>query len=664
MSASTRCLCLSPYRLLFLLLAAITTAGPVPAQRSSTAQPKKVGNAKTGQQQTDSLNSDRPNILWLFAEDTSPWMGCYGDPINRGATPNIDSLAERGILFSRAFVPAPVCSACRSALMGGQNQIRFNAHEHRSSRGPAKLFLPEGLKLLPQLIKENGYYTFNLGKTDYNFVWDEAVTYSLMQKSRSPVPWKTLQNHQPFFGQIQTAGGKNNTLKFPADRKVDPSTVTVPPDYPQNQLYHEVVAQHYDAIRKDDDFIGEVLRGLQESGLAENTIVVYFGDHGANNLVRHKQMPTEGGLHVPLIIAGPDPYVPATSVRDDLVNLLDLSATTLTWAGVDLPDWYEGQDLFGQKIVPRSFVAAAKDRLDHTIDRVRTIRTDRFRYTRNYKTDRVFLQPQYRDPKDYVRNLRDMYANGTLSPQLTEIYFGERPAEELYDIKSDPSQLTNLVGDKKYAEELDRHRQLLEQWLAAGDAGIGEESDEELAFQANDQKWGKAVNPEYERVRVDSDGDGLSDDWERINDRDPSDGVLRFTFDCGGWQTEGWSGSDELGNLAGRQGFLDFELASGTGTLRRGGMNLSADKNRGQFTLVARTDQPVEVELRVLSDRSKKTEKVLSFTIPAGNKWSTISSPLQTAEPWRGKITTIELGMTGQPGTRVEFDSISVRSTN
>ena len=117
-----------------------------------------------------------------------------------------------------------------------------------------------------------------------------------MQKSRNPIPWDTLKQNQPFFGQIQTAGGKNNTTKFPADRKVDPATVTVPPDYPQNQIYREVVAQHYDAIRKDDDFIGEVLPGLKHAGLADNTIIVYFGDHGANNLVRHKQMPTEGGF--------------------------------------------------------------------------------------------------------------------------------------------------------------------------------------------------------------------------------------------------------------------------------------------------------------------------------------------------------------------------------
>ena len=391
---------------------------------------------------TGASANDRPNILWLFAEDTSPWMGCYGHEVNRGQTPNIDALAAKGVRFSRAFVPAPVCSACRSAMMGGQSQIRFNAHEHRSSRGPAKLTLPSGMKLLPQLVKESGYFTFNLGKDDYNFVWDQAATYSLQKKNRAAIPWDQLKKSQPFFGQIQTAGGKNNTTKFPAERKADPADVTVPPDYPQNQLYREVVAQHCDAIRKDDDFIGTVLAGLKESGLEDNTIVVYFSDHGANNLVRHKQMPTEGGLHVPFVIAGPSPWVPAPSVRDDLVNMLDLSAQTLKWAGVKKPKWYEGQALFDDVVIPREFVAGAKDRLDHTIDRVRTIRTHRYRYTRNYKTDRIFLQPQYRDKRPFVQNLHELYASGELSPKLTEIYFGERPGRRVLrrDQGSEPSQ--------------------------------------------------------------------------------------------------------------------------------------------------------------------------------------------------------------------------------
>jgi arylsulfatase A-like enzyme len=605
--------------------------------------------------------ADRPNILWLFAEDTSPWMGCYGDPINKGKTPNIDSLAERGVLFKRAYVPAPVCSACRSALMGGQNQIRFNAHEHRSSRGPAKLYLPKGLKLLPQLMKESGYFTFNLGKEDYNFVWDQKATYSLQNKRRNNIPWETLQANQPFFGQIQTAGGKNRTTTFPANRKVDPATVTVPPDYPQNQIYREVVAQHYDAIRKDDDFIGEALAGLKEAGLADNTIVVYFGDHGANHLVRHKQMPTEGGLHVPFIIAGPAPHVPGKTVRNDLVNLLDLSATTLAWGGVKQPDWYEGQDLFDKDSTPRAFIASAKDRLDHTIDRVRTIRTDRYRYTRNYKTDRIFLQPQYRDKQPYVKNLRELYASGKLSPKLTEIYFGERPAEEFHDLKNDPSQLNNLIADPKLTKSVERHRKLLAQWLAKGDAGEGEESNEELAFQGGDQKWGRAVNPEYEVVRKDSDGDGLSDAWETINDRDPADGRLLFTFDCGGWQTEGWKAvSGDLGNIAGRQGFLDFYLPNGKGAIVREGLKLNASKNQGELVITLRTSSPTTVSLAATGKTKGNTSLGVKKSV-SSDDFTKLMFPLSDQPAWNGVIRTIQLRFDANPRTLIEIDSITLK---
>lgn len=544
--------------------------------------------------------------------------------------------------------------------MAGQNQIRFNAHEHRSSRGPVQIQLPEGLKLLPQLIKESGYFTFNLGKTDYNFVWDQDATYSLLKNSRNEIPWKQLKRQQPFFGQIQTAGGKNNTTRFPEARKTDPSTVTVPPDYPQNELYHRVVAQHYDAIRQDDDFIGDVLRGLEEAGLADNTIVVYFSDHGANNLVRHKQMPTEGGLHVPFIIAGPDPYVPAPSVRDDLVNLLDLSATTLAWAGLPIPDWYEGHDLFAGKLVPHSMVASAKDRLDHTIDRVRTVRTDRFRYTRNYKTDRIFLQPQYRDSRDFLVNLRELYASGQLEPKLREIYFGERPHEELYDVKADPSQLVNLVHDPDYAKELDRHRDLLDQWLAKGDSGEAEEPAEELAYQASGHKWGEGVNPEYESVRSDGDGDGLSDAWEEINGRDPNDGVLQFTFDCGGWQTEGWEGEDKLGNLAGFLGQLEFELPDGEGTLIRQGLRLDVDRNQGKWTIVAKATEPATVQVYAKGSDDDQATQLMTLAIPSSDQPQAMSTSLEKLAACQGTIESVELRFSGKAGTRIAIDSISI----
>ncbi|MDG2128174.1 MAG: sulfatase-like hydrolase/transferase [Fuerstiella sp.] len=605
------------------------------------------------------LADERPNIIWIFAEDTSPWMGCYGHEANQSATPNIDSIAAAGVRFDRAFVPAPVCSACRSAMMCGANQIRFGGHEHRSSRAKdAQLHLPKGMKLLPQLMKEAGYATYNHGKTDYNFVWDTKATYSKLQMKGQANSWQVLSKNQPFFVQFQTKGGKSNTRKFPPHRRTDPATVTVPPDYPQNDVYREVVAQHCDAIRADDDHIGEILNGLKNSGLTENTIVVYFSDHGANHLVRHKQMPTEGGLHVPFMMMGPDKYIPQQSVRKDLISTLDLSATTLAWAGIEIPNWYEGRDLFVDNFQPRNWVASAKDRLDHTIDRVRTMRTNQYRFTRNYKLDRVLLQPQYRDGQEYLRNLKELYSSGALSKELTRIYFGERPAEEFYDVVNDPAQIHNLIDTPAHADMVKRHRQLLDRWLAKGDAGAGEETPAAMRHNGDDWQGGRGVNPEYEVNRADSDGDGLSDKWEQINNRDPADGRLVFEFDCGGWQTEGWKSRGISDNIAGFQGYLGFALAESGNRLVRNGLKTKVMGDDQNLVITIRAKDDVEVQA-IANDRVLGQPQIVTSV----TDFTRVQIPLQGNAAWNGTIESLAITLIGNAGTEVEVDSITVDRT-
>ena len=598
-----------------------------------------------------STAGEKPNILWIYAEDTSPWMGCYGDEINREATPYIDSIAESGVLFKRAYVPAPVCSATRSAMMLGQNAIRFGGHEHRSSRGGTKLYLPKEYKLLPQIMHEHGYHTFNHGKDDYNFVWDTKKVYSYKLKSKTDL--KGLVGKQPFFGQIQTKGGKNNTKKFPANRKVKPEAVTVPADYPNNELFKEVVAQHYDAIRMDDDLIGNILRSLKETGLDQNTIVIYFSDHGANNLLRHKQMTTEGGLHVPFLIMGPERFVPKKQIRNDLVNMLDLTATTLSWAGISQPSWYEGQNLFEEDFTERSFVGAQKDRLDHTIDRVRTIRTDKFRYVRNFKLDRIFLQPQYRDKMPCAQNLHQLYKDNKLSVRHKEIYFGERPPEELYDVSIDPHMMKNLIHDPAFTQELSNHRTIMNRWLSKGDKGAGEESVASLLANGENQKWGEGQNVEYEAYRNDSDGDGLSDKWEKLNKRDPNDGLLYFEFDCGAWQTEGWSSNDIKSNLAGSLGFLDFNLENSSGTISRLDLKVTTSEKDKALSIRVRADQKIEMSASV-NDQALGLSK-----LEGDNKFYSVNIPLNKAN-WHGYITSLSLTFKGKAKTKIEIDSIKV----
>ena len=594
--------------------------------------------------------AQKPNILWIYAEDTSPWMGCYGDDINEDATPNIDAIAEAGVRFNRAYVPAPVCSATRSAMIIGQSAIRFGAHQHRSSRTPkTRIPLPQNYKLLPELLSEQGYTTFNFGKADYNFVWNQGKTYNHKLKKRTD--FSELVNKQPFFGQIQLRGGKNNTENINKEIKVNPNNVAVPEEYPNNKIFKEVVAQHYEAIRVDDNIIGKIIKQLKDTGLYKNTIVVYFSDHGANNLLRHKQMLTEGGLHVPFVVMGPNNYVPKNSVRNDLVNMLDLSATTLSWAGVDVPNWYEGQNLFSKNFTPRVFVGAHKDRLDHTIDRVRTIRTEKYRYVRNYKLDRIFLQPQYRDSKNFTKNLHHLYNSGRLSKVHKEIYFGERPAEELYNVSQDPAMIYNLVGNPTFSLELERHRKLLDQWLAVGDMGSEAEPIANLKANGDEKKWGEGVNPEYEKYRTDSDGDGLSDSWEIANKRDPSDGLLYFDFDCGGWQTEGWESTDISSNLAGSLGYLDFKLDSKKGTIHKTGLQIRETNH--QKSIAIKMKSTADLKVFVANDHGD----LGSAKYSANSSFQEVLIPLNNSISLSG-TTKLKISFRGKKNDLVEIDYI------
>ena len=512
------------------------------------------------------------------------------------------------------------------------------------------------MKILPQIMKEAGYSTFNHGKTDYNFVWESDKVYSKVKLKGQADSWDILKKNQPFFIQFQTKGGKINTGKLSADRRTDSSKVAVPADYPQNDLYRKVVAQHCDAIRVDDDHIGKILASLKGSGLEENTIVVYLSDHGANHLVRHKQMPTEGGLHVPFMLMGPDKWVPKQGARKDLVSTLDLTATTLSWAGIKLPDWYEGRNLFAKDFEPRQWVASAKDRLDHTIDRVRTIRTEKFRYTRNYKLDRILLQPQYRDGQDYLKNLKELYAADKLSDDLKRIYFGERPKEEFYDVSKDPAQVNNLVGDPKFAKELNRHRKLLDTWLAKGDLGADEESSNALRHNGDDWQGGRGVNPEYEINRQDNDGDGLSDKWEKLNGRDPQDGRLTYEFDCGGWQTEGWQAKGIRDNIAGFQGFLQFRLPGKPGSLVRKGLKIKPNGSDQALLIKLRADAPLEIEALA---NGKSLGSVMK--VSASKQFKEVRLPLTGNTNWKNVIKSLEIKLKGSEGSNLEVDLIEVK---
>jgi len=451
----------------------------------------------------------RPNILWIAVEDTSALMSCYGYEAN--PTSNLDKLAENGVRFANTFMPAPVCSPCRSAMITGTMQTTIGVHNHHSSRAKeTAINLPDNIKTLPELFKEAGYFAFNHGKDDYNFWYDreslysgEYTTHKLYGKSGKKIDWNSRQSDQPFFGQIQLRGGKhiyNKNFKNMITNPVDRDFFDLPPYYPDVPFVREDWAQHLDSIKITDNEVGQIIDRLQNDGVLENTVIFFFSDHGMR-LWRHKQFCYDSGLHVPFIMSwqgNPKQLGGTGIVRDDLVNGLDISATSIALAGIPIPNYMDGQNLFSEKHKPRKFVISARDRCDYTIDRIRTVRTKRFRYIRNFFPDRPYMQPNYRDAWDITQQMRKLHSEGKLNEIQDRFWSEDRPAEEFYNLEKDPHEINNLINNPSYSDEVKRHRTILENWIKeTDDKGQYREDEPNLKYMFD--WWGeKCINPEYD----------------------------------------------------------------------------------------------------------------------------------------------------------------------
>ncbi|MCD6393675.1 MAG: sulfatase-like hydrolase/transferase, partial [Planctomycetes bacterium] len=398
-------------------------------------------------------------------EDMSPHMGCYGETTIE--TPNIDQLAKEGTLFRNAFITCPVCSPSRSAMETGMYQTSIGAHNHRSCRHDVKIKLPSHIKLVSEYFQRAGFYTSNggmlnignlsktkSGKTDYNFVWDKSV-YDGAQ-------WSGRKGGQPFFAQFQIHGGKSRSAKVPDP--VNPVNVKLPPYYPNDYILRADWATYLNSIIQTDIEVGQIMKQLEDAGLADETIVFFWTDHGISH-IRGKQFLYEEGIHIPLIVRGPG--IKAGCVRQDLAEHIDITCTSLDLAGIRVPNHMQGRELFSKGAVAREYVFAARDRCDETVDRIRCVRTQRFKYIRNYYSNRSHAQPnRYKDGKLIMQRMRQLYAEGKLDANQKRPFLPTRPVEELYDLKQDPFELNNLAADRQHAETLAHLRTKLDEWIA------------------------------------------------------------------------------------------------------------------------------------------------------------------------------------------------------
>ena len=421
------------------------------------------------------VEGKRPNILWLIAEDMGPEaLSRSGTP--GAATPNLDRLASEGVYYSHAYA-GMVCSVSRSSFMTGMYATSIGAQNHRTTRKSA---LPPGVRVLTDWMRGAGYFTANIvtlpaacgfegtGKMDWNF--------KTAGQPFDSTKWADLKVRQPFYAQINFQETHRMLAKsqFAAAPKSDPAKVVIPPYYPDHPVARLDWVKYLDVAAELDQKIGRVLQQLERDGLADNTIVVFFGDNGAA-MVRAKQFPYEEGFHVPLIIRWPKDFpaprqIQAGLVDDRLLDLIDLAPTMLSLTGTSKPLKMQGRVWLGEQAEPpREYVFGTRDRCDTTVLRIRSVRDARYRYLRNFTPEVPFLGPNnYKETHYPVWNLlKELHATGQLTPAQELFCQPRMPEEELYDLESDPHQIHNLAASQMPADqaELKRMRAELAQWM-------------------------------------------------------------------------------------------------------------------------------------------------------------------------------------------------------
>ena len=399
---------------------------------------------------------ERPNILWLSSEDNGPHLGAYGDPL--ATTPHLDQLAAEGVRYTRAWSNAPVCAPARTTIISGLYPPSTGSQHMRS-----KTRLPEGFRFFPQLLRHAGYYATNNAKEDYNLekpgqVWDE---------SSRDAHWRNRPPGKPFFAVFNVGHTHESQIrKRPHQPVHDPERVVLPGYHPDLPEVRRDWAQYYDKMTEMDQIMGEHLKALEQAGLKDSTIVVYWGDHGIG-LPRGKRTALDSGLRVPLIVRiperfghlAPEGFAPGKA-DDRLVGFIDFAPTMLELAGVPVPAHYPGRSFLGEE--RSEYLIGFRGRMDERIDFVRTIFDGRYVYSRNYMPHRSHGQHvHYLFQTETTQVWRALYDAGGTNEAQSHFFRPEREPVELYDLEADPHELRNLAGSSEHKKVRDRLGQAL-----------------------------------------------------------------------------------------------------------------------------------------------------------------------------------------------------------
>ena len=463
---------------------------------------------------TSSLLAAPPNFVWIIADDMSPDTGAYG--VQQVHTPHLDRLAAEGRRYTRAYSTSPVCSASRSAFILGCYQTTTGLHPH-DVENPQPL--PAPYRHLPGLLRDAGWYVTNAaapgamrsgkairkGKTHYNFTHDAAEMFD-------GDDWRKRKPGQPFFAQFQITEPHR---PFPIPETYDEEklrAIALPANYPDHPLVRRDWYAYQRSVEVVDQRVGAILDQLDKEGVLDQTIVMFFADHG-RPMPWGKQWLSVEGLQVPLILRGPQ--VAAHSVEERLVSLIDLAPTMLKVAGLPVPSWMEGRPILGGDFPERDVLFAARDRCGDAMDRIRAVISRDAWLVRNYHPALSRLNWSGYKEASYpgLPLLRVLLANGELDSFQARWVAPNRPEIEFYDLKTDPQALRDLAAHPNRAATIAQMHHALDRWIeATGDRGATGDPPTEPPLE----KIQKDKRADYERAWKGRVGTGTPTDAERL----------------------------------------------------------------------------------------------------------------------------------------------------
>jgi len=410
----------------------------------------------------------RPNVVWITCEDLSPIIGPYGDTF--ATTPNLDAFAAKSLRYKTCWSNAPVCAPARTTLITGMYATSLGAEHMRS-----EVKLPTQWKLYPQVLRDAGYYCTNNSKTDYNIVpngkvWDD---------SSNRAHWKNRPEGKPFFAIFNSTVTHESGVHKRKKLIHDPAKVRLPAYQPDLPEIREDWAQYYDNVTEMDAFVGDRLKELADAGLAEETIVWFYSDHGSG-LPRSKRVPYDSGLHVPFLLhipqkfkhLRPSDYAPGGETPR-LVSFVDFGPTLLSLCGVHPPGHMQGRPFLGEyRREPRTHLFGYRGRMDERVDVVRSVTDGTHVYVRNFMPEKPqggYLSYMYRQAG--VQAWRAAFEKGNLPPEQAA-FFQPKPAEVLFNLHLDRDEVHNVAQKKAAGIQAELQAALETHMRESGDLGL------------------------------------------------------------------------------------------------------------------------------------------------------------------------------------------------